>query len=33
MNPVSPAELWFKRKFHTRLPEIDFYDYDDFGSV
>ena len=26
---ISPAELLFKRKIRTRLPEIDYYDYDD----
>ena len=26
---VSPAELLFRRKIRTRLPEIDYYDYDD----
>lgn len=25
----SPAELFFKRNIRTRLPEIDYYDYDD----
>eukprot|EP00112_Aurelia_sp_Birch-Aquarium-sp1_P012403 Seg2609.6 transcript_id=Seg2609.6/GoldUCD/mRNA.D3Y31 product="putative protein K02A2.6" protein_id=Seg2609.6/GoldUCD/D3Y31 len=26
---VSPAELLLKRKIRTRLPEIDYHDYDD----
>ena len=26
---VSPAELLFRRKIRTRLPGIDYYDYDD----
>ena len=26
---ISPAELLSKRKIRTRLPEIDYYDYDD----
>ena len=26
---VSSAGLLFRRKIRTRLPEIDYYDYDD----